>query len=100
VAWSARSDRRQELPPNWPALREQVKARAGGRCEKRLPSGARCPRDGVDCDHIIPGNDHRLRNLRWLCPTHHGQKSAREGWQAQRPKGEKNRPTERHPGAR
>jgi len=81
-------------------LRQQVKERAGGRCEKRLPSGKRCPRVGVECDHIIRGNDHRLRNLRWLCVPHHRAKSAREGQEAQRPKGERNRPTERHPGAR
>jgi 5-methylcytosine-specific restriction enzyme A len=101
MAWEG-SDRRDRLPSNWSDLVRQVKARAGGRCEWRLPkTGARCPRPGTDCDHKVPGDDHRLQNLQWLCAHHHGQKSSREGLAARRSYSKaKPRKQERHPGER
>jgi 5-methylcytosine-specific restriction endonuclease McrA len=76
-----------------------VKKRAKGQCQKRLPSGARCPRRGTDVDHIIPNDDHSLKNLRLLCQHHHGQKSAVEGFQAREAfKRSRFRPREDHPG--
>lgn len=98
MAWE-NSDRRARLPANWSALVKQVKERDGGRCTWRLPSGARCPRPGRDVDHREPGDDHSLRNLQLLCPTHHERKSAREGVQGRRAKREKRQKREeRHPG--
>lgn len=95
------SDRRERLPSNWPELVRQVRARSGGRCEARLPSGLRCPRRGTDADHVIPGDDHRLSNLRDLCEFHHDKKSSREGLQARRDQRRAgHRPPERHPGDR
>jgi 5-methylcytosine-specific restriction enzyme A len=100
------SDRRQRLPGNWPALVKAVKRRALEtsklrieQCQKRLPSGARCPRLGTDVDHIVPNDDHSLKNLRLLCGHHHAQKSSREGFQARQDlKRSKYRPGEGHPG--
>jgi len=98
MAWET-SDRRSRLPDNWGELVRAVKRDAKGRCEKKLRSGARCPRPGTDVDHIIPNDDHSLKNLRLLCPTHHGQKSSSEGAQARRAfKQSKYRPREEHPG--
>lgn len=100
------SDRRGRLPANWPALIAAVKKRARAtsrlgieQCEARLPSGKRCPRQGTDVDHIIPGDDHSLKNLRLLCGYHHGKKSSREGFEARQAyKRSKYRPREEHPG--
>lgn len=98
----AGSDRRGRLPADWPKRREQVKKRAGGRCEKFLPSGKRCPRRGTDCDHKIAGDNHALTNLQWLCEEHHKQKTraeAAEGYRNMRRRLPK-RAEERHPGMR
>lgn len=105
MAWDA-SDRKSRLPSNWGALVRAVKKRAKERsklgieqCEKRLPSGNRCPRLGTDVDHIIPNDDHGMNNLRLLCAHHHGIKSSAEGRQARAAiKQSKYRPREGHPG--
>jgi len=97
MAWEG-SDRRARLPDDWPERVRQVKVRDGGRCTWRLPSGKRCPRPGTDVDHRDRGDDHSLRNLQLLCPTHHGRKTAREGWAAKGARKAKKRPEERHPG--
>jgi 5-methylcytosine-specific restriction protein A len=105
MPWDS-SDRRSRLPDNWGELKRIVKARAKRtsklgieQCEWRLPSRKRCPRLGTDVDHITPGDDHSLTNLRLLCPTHHGKKSSREGLEARNAwKRSKYRPREEHPG--
>ncbi len=96
------SDRKGRLPDDWETVvRPAVLRRCGGRCEKLLKSGARCPRPATDVDHKVPGDDHSMRNLQGLCGHHHAQKSAREGNQARRQaSGKKKRPTESHPGDR
>lgn len=95
------SDRKQRLPANWASeIVPEVKRRAGGRCQKILPSGARCPRLGTDVDHVIPGDDHRYSNLRLLCGHHHAIKSAYEGVAGRRARKKPRRPPERHPGLR
>lgn len=96
------SDRKSRLPDNWPDLVRQVRERAGGRCEWLLPkTGARCPRRGSDCDHKVPGDNHALWNLQWLCKYHHGKKSSQEGLAARRSYAKpKPRRQERHPGER
>ena len=73
----ARSDRRSRLPRNWRSLREQVRLRAGGRCE-HVDGDGRCLARGVDCDHIVNGDNHSLGNLQWLCRPHHTAKTQRE----------------------
>jgi 5-methylcytosine-specific restriction protein A len=75
--WSS-SDRRAELPDDWSSRVRATRRRARGQCEWRLPSKARCPRPGTDCDHKGKPDDHRLSNLQWLCPTHHKVKTAGE----------------------
>lgn len=99
MAWET-SDRKSRLPREWPKLVQEVKTRDGGRCTWILPSGARCPRPGTDVDHIRPGDDHRLRNLRLLCHHHHECKTVKEAWAGRARKKPKGRPEERHPGMR
>lgn len=96
------SNRRNELPADWPKIRAQVKKRAHGRCEEILyGSGRQCPRFGTDADHIADPEDHGLANLRWLCPYHHGSKSSWQGNQERRDKASRRfRPPEPHPGLR
>lgn len=105
MAWET-SDRRSRLPDNWHRLVAAVKKRARAtsklgieQCEGRLPSGKRCPRRGRDVDHIIPNDDHSLKNLRLLCPTHHERKTVREAAEGRQAfKQSKYRPSEDHPG--
>lgn len=95
------SDRKQRLPDNWPALRAERLRLDDHRCTWKLKSGARCPRPATEVDHRVPGDDHRMANLRSLCPHHHGLKSGQEGNQARRAARDKGkRPPERHPGDR
>lgn len=98
----AGSDRGARLPADWPWRRAQVQKRAGGRCERKIPgrNGGtfRCSAPGTDCDHIIPGDDHRLENLEWLCGRHHDIKSSAEGNAAKAAKkAQGRRQPERHP---
>lgn len=105
VAWET-SDRRSRLPENWHAIVAAVKRRARRtsklgieQCEKRLPSGKRCPRRGTDVDHVIPNDDHSERNLQLLCRTHHERKTVQEAAQGRAAfKRSKYRPREEHPG--
>lgn len=96
------SDRRSRLPKEWHKLRSQTFKRDGGRCTARLEDRSRCPAVATDCDHIVPGDDHRLENLTSLCGNHHAAKSAREGGAAYKAKRRaierKLRRTEKHPG--
>jgi hypothetical protein len=96
----AGSRRREELPPDWPQIREQVKVRDGYRCKATLRDDSRCPEPGTDVDHIGDRNDHTLPNLQLLCSWHHDRKSAAQG-NAARPKPPPlRRPAEKHPGMR
>ena len=89
------SNRRNELPREWHKLRAKVKKRDGDTC-------VLCGRAGTDVDHIVPGDDHSLMNLRLLCSDCHLKKSAEEGGAAYRAKRRaienKLRRTEQHPG--
>lgn len=106
-AWQ-NSDRKLRLPSNWPSLVAVVKRRAAtslhpqGQCEAiKVSTGARCKNAGRDCDHIVPGDNHDLSNLRLLCVWHHGTKSSREGNEAQAARrSSARRPPERHPGVK
>jgi 5-methylcytosine-specific restriction endonuclease McrA len=82
MAWES-SNRRQELPKNWATLRAKVLKRDGHQCTERDPNtGLRCTEHATDVDHISPGNDHSMTNLRALCQWHHRRKSGIEGGQA------------------
>lgn len=105
MGWET-SDRRSRLPADWLRIVHRVKRRALRtsklgieQCEKRLPSGARCPRKGTDVDHRIPNDDHSETNLQLLCPTHHERKTVQEAAQGRAAfKRSKYRPSEDHPG--
>jgi 5-methylcytosine-specific restriction enzyme A len=98
----ANSTRRQQLPPNWPQLCAAVRVLFGRACYL-------CGHpDAVDTDHVIPGDDHSLANLRPACgrgcphcaaerrtPCHPAKSSA-EGGRARAAK--RTRPAEPHPG--
>ncbi len=86
------------MPPGWDALRLRVLRRDRYSCQHREPNGAACPARASDVDHVKPGNDHSMTNLRALCREHHLAKSSAEGhaaWAARRIPAR--RPTEPHP---
>ncbi|MFI8853671.1 HNH endonuclease [Streptomyces sp. NPDC053499] len=91
----AGSNRRNQLPDDWPQRRAYVLQRDGYRC--RWTEDRPCGRPATDVDHIKAGNDHSYANLQALCREHHAAKSSREGnaarWAVRR-----QRPAERHPG--
>ena len=86
----ASSNRRSQLPADWPKLRQQVKHRAGNRCEARahVPD---CDGLGAECDHVNGRDDHSLANLQWLSTPCHKAKT-----QADKPSHK--RPAPQHPG--
>lgn len=101
------STRRQRLPANWPQLCAEARELYGTNCWK-------CGHADVsDVDHLEPGDDHRIENLRPICgigcpqclderrtPCHVA-KSSREGGQAaQAARPKRARPAEQHPGMR
>ena len=101
MAWEG-SNRRSELPPDWAKIRARILKRDGGRCTWKLPSGARCPRGARDVDHVNQSrnDDHSDANLQSLCPTHHAQKTSKEGFAGRRKGRGPKRPPEKHPGIR
>lgn len=90
------SDRRTELPPDWPIIRARIWARDGGRCQWPTDTGT-CGWPGRDVDHRHDPHDHRDTNLWVLCGWHHDRKTAAEG-NASRRRISSKRPPERHPG--
>lgn len=79
----AGSNRRDELPPDWPKLRVVQLKKDGYRCTWRLPSGARCPRKATDVDHYDDKDDHS--KLRSLCAHHHLKRTSKQANDAKRP---------------
>lgn len=99
------STRRANLPHNWDQIRQDVKARAKGQCERiKGSTGQRCTNPGRDCDHIIrpgDGGTDDLTNLEWLCIFHHRDKTSREGNTARAAgQAKTRRPRIKHPGLR
>ncbi|QPB09912.1 HNH endonuclease [Streptomyces phage Sentinel] len=96
------SDRRSRLPKDWPKIRLKVLRRDGGQCTALTQAGTRCVSLATDVDHIRPGDDHSLSNLRSLCSYHHRIKSSQEGAAAkaarQRAMNKRFRRDEQHPG--
>ena len=98
-------------PKGWKsAIIPAVKARDGGRCTwvEGIEGGGswrmwadprRCPKPGVDVDHMGEPDDHRLEMLRLLCEQHHDHKTAVDAnkarWTKRPPR---QRPAQRHPG--
>lgn len=96
------STRGSRLPSDWGKRCGQIHHRSGWTCE--FPVGdRRCGRyaDG-GVDHIVPGDDHSLENLRDTCAGHHRRKSSREGNAAKALKkvAIKGKRVEEHPGRR
>lgn len=79
--WKGNSatNRAEELPPDWPAIRQAVLERDGFQCVWKMPSGVRCPNDATDVDHIGSRHNHSMRNLRSLCSPHHAKRTAIQG---------------------
>ena len=96
----ASSTRRADLPANWEALRREVIARAGGRCEQVKADGTRCRLPGRDVHHAGDRMDHRTEVLRFLCEHHHKVITQQQAQAARWPVRESKRPRERHPGMR
>lgn len=95
--WSS-SNRRSELPHNWSALRNAVRARANDQCEAH-DDGERCTRTGTECDHRNDPDDHSMGNLQWLCHDHHAAKTQAEAQAAAaRQRAKLTRPQPAHPG--
>jgi 5-methylcytosine-specific restriction protein A len=77
------STRHATLPPNWAALCMQVMERDRRLCQHvRADTGRICGLYATDTDHIGDPNDHRLANLRALCPWHHLRRSGAQGGKA------------------
>jgi len=104
--WST-SPRRAQLPPDWATLCAQARELWGTACYLCAHPGA------TDTDHVTPGADHRVTNLRPACGARcphcraegrtpcHLAKSSREGGQAaQAIRPRRARPPEPHPGIR
>lgn len=95
MPWST-STRRDRLPKDWSARVQATKARAHGKCEGISLRGetrwhvAECKGIGRECDHDKRGDDHSLKNLRWLSVECHKHKT-----HAERPA--RARPARRHP---
>lgn len=83
---SSATNRRNELPPDWEAIREHVLDRDDYRCTAALPSGAPCPHRATDVDHVGSKWDNSPGNLTSLCAIHHGKKTARQGNDAKKAK--------------
>ncbi|WP_439377841.1 HNH endonuclease [Amycolatopsis lexingtonensis] len=97
MSWRG-SDRRERLPDDWDALRAEALKRDKHRCRIGGPG---CTRRATEVDHLVPGDDHSLGNLRAVCSTCHGQKSSAEGVAARaRLRALRLRPQGRHPGSR
>lgn len=92
------SNRSDDLPPDWEAIRRRILRRDGWVCQIRSVG---CEIDATDVDHILRGSDHSDANLRSACRRCHSKKSSDEG-HARRAelRARKKRPTGRHPGSR
>lgn len=82
MAWET-SDRRNELPSDWPKRRLECLEADGHRCvwpgrwaKKR--GVKQCGEPATDVDHVRRGDDHSPGNLQSLCKWHHMWKTARE----------------------
>lgn len=93
---SSATNRKDDLPPDWPALRQAQLEADGYRCVEKLPSGARCPNRATDVDHYGKSWEHN--KLRSLCSLHHDKKTSKQGNAGRWRPAPKRRPPEQHPG--
>ncbi|RJQ79965.1 HNH endonuclease [Pseudonocardiaceae bacterium YIM PH 21723] len=97
MSWTT-SQRSQQLPDDWPALRAGILRRDRWAC--RI-AGPLCRGRATEVDHIHPGDNHSPENLRAVCTPCHARKSSREGALARaRLRALRTRPLQRHPGMR
>ncbi|MFD1044178.1 HNH endonuclease [Kibdelosporangium lantanae] len=95
MSWTS-SNRKGRLPVGWTALRITVLKRDRFTCQIR---GQGCTAHATEVDHIQPGDNHGLENLRAVCSTCHSRKSTSEGIRAKaRLRALRHRPADRHPG--
>jgi 5-methylcytosine-specific restriction endonuclease McrA len=96
--WTS-SRRKDGLPWNWNKIRVDVFRIKGRFCvQVREDTGLPCGAPATDVDHIVPGPDHSIANLRPLCNWHHRHKSSAEGGQARAAMLAKKKPERRSPG--
>lgn len=94
MSWDS-SDRRARLPPDWQhTIVPRILVRDRHRCQLALPG---CTSTATEVDHRAPGDDHSDQNLQAVCSWCHARKSSAEG-NAARPRYNRRRPPERHPG--
>lgn len=66
-------------------------------CQYRYPGI--CTTHATQVDHVLPGDDHSLTNLKAICTECHKHKSSREGHESKRKRNAmRKRETKRHPG--
>lgn len=105
MAWET-SDRKDRLPSNWEALRQETLKTDGHRCvwpgRWAAKRGVKqCGEPATDVDHVRRGDDHSPSNLQSLCKWHHTQKTQSESAAARRAAIAKTRhpaPYAKHPG--
>lgn len=93
TSWPARSNRRTQLPPDWPHRRAATLHRDHHHCT--TPG---CTAPATDVDHIGDAHDHNPTNLRSLCAEHHRQRTTTQGNAARGVVQRSHRPREPHPG--
>lgn len=97
------SNRRNELPPDWQAIRKRILRRDDNACQWVIEGHGPCLRPANEVDHRQRGSDHSDANLRALCSWHHQRKSSSEGAAVtaaqRRVIKRKFRRDERHPGS-
>nr|DAP09027.1 MAG TPA: HNH endonuclease bacteriophage, HNH Endonuclease, DNA.52A [Caudoviricetes sp.] len=97
MAW-ATSTRRDRLPKDWPNIRAKIIRRARGMCEA-TDHDPRCNGKGTEVDHITPGDNHSLNNLRLLNTFCHRKVTAEYNTRRRRERAAmRKRPSEPHPG--
>lgn len=71
----ANSDRKHQLPPDWPRIRKRILNRDRHRCQINGPT---CTQRATDVDHINNPADHSDSNLQAACPNCHRAKTDRK----------------------
>lgn len=99
MAWQS-SNRRSELPPDWPRRRARILRRDRRRCRWPLTFGGECGAEANEVDHRRDPHDHSPANLWALCTWHHQRKTLTESSAARRetPTRTRRRVAEPHPG--
>lgn len=83
VPWDS-SNRKSELPADWPQRRRRVGDRDGWRCQWPRTGRGICGSPARDCDHREGSHDHRDEALWMLCRFHHNRKTQGESAEARR----------------